>query len=386
VAQQNPDIKVLILEKQGKVLQKLKVSGGGRCNVTHACTELSALVKRYPRGKNFIKKTFSRFAPADTMQWFEERGVALKIESDNRVFPKSDSSQSVIDCLLNEASRLHVDVRLHAEVMRIEQKATQFHIHLKQGEVIIADMIYAAPGGFPKPEQYHWVEALGHTIETPVPSLFTFNIPDKKLHDRMGLVAEQAIVKIESSKLSEQGAVLITHWGLSGPAILKLSAWGARELSEKQYRFSILVNWLGVPESVLRQRWQSIRDAQGALTMGSKNPFMLSARLWEYLLDAAEVDSQLKWSELPSKAQHKLIHTLTTQRLMVEGKTTFKEEFVTCGGIRLDEIEPSTMESKRIPNFYLGGEWIDVDGITGGFNFQHAWTSAFIAASAICTK
>ncbi len=383
VAKARPNLVVRVLEKQSKVLQKVKVSGGGRCNVTNACFQPAELLKKYPRGKNFLKKAFGYFSTKDTIAWFQQRGVALITEPDGRMFPASHSSQTIIDCLLNEATAYGVHLNLNTEVVQVEKKADQFYISRKNADVIIADYLVVASGGFPKSAQYEWLTSLGHTIEQPSPSLFTFNTPSSSLKELMGVVVEHAIVKIEGSKLTEQGPVLITHWGLSGPAILRLSAWGARELQQSSYSFKVIVNWLGQPESDIRERWSTIRIRQGANRLDAKNPFGLPNRLWDYLLKECAISAQIKWSELPSKEQNKLIHILTTHLIAVEGKTTFKEEFVTCGGISLAEIEPSTMESKLVKGLYFGGEIMDVDGITGGFNFQHAWTSGYIAASSI---
>ena len=383
VAKARPDLAVRILEKQSKVLQKVKVSGGGRCNVTNACFQPAELLKKYPRGKNFLKKAFGYFSTKDTIAWFQQRGVALITEPDGRMFPASHSSQTIIDCLLREATAYGVHLNLNTEVVQVEKKADQFYISRKNADVIIADYLVVASGGFPKSAQYEWLTSLGHTIEQPSPSLFTFNTPSSSLKELMGVVVEHAIVKIEGSKLTEQGPVLITHWGLSGPAILRLSAWGARELQQSSYSFKVIVNWLGQPESDIRERWSTIRIRQGANRLDAKNPFGLPNRLWDYLLKECAISAQIKWSELPGKEQNKLIHILTTHLIAVEGKTTFKEEFVTCGGISLTEIEPSTMESKLVKGLYFGGEIMDVDGITGGFNFQHAWTSGYIAASSI---
>jgi len=383
VAKARPDLDVRILEKQSKVLQKVKVSGGGRCNVTNACFQPAELLKKYPRGKNFLKKAFNYFSTKDTIAWFQQRGVVLITEPDGRMFPASHSSQTIIDCLLNEATAHGVHLNLNTEVVQVEKKVDQFYISRKNADVIIADYLVVASGGFPKSAQYDWLTSLGHTIEQPSPSLFTFNTPSSSLKELMGVVVEHAIVKIEGSKLTEQGPVLITHWGLSGPAILRLSAWGARELQQSSYSFKVIVNWLGQPESDIRERWSTIRIRQGANRLDAKNPFGLPNRLWDYLLKECAIGAQIKWSELPSKEQNKLIHILTTHLIAVEGKTTFKEEFVTCGGISLAEIEPSTMESKLVKGLYFGGEIMDVDGITGGFNFQHAWTSGYIAASSI---
>lgn len=385
-AQLNPNLKVILLEKQSKVLQKVKVSGGGRCNVTHQCDSPAELLKAYPRGKNFLKKTFSHFTTQDTIQWFESRGVKLKTEADGRMFPITDSSQTVMDCLLQEAGKYRVELRLNSEVVSMEHQESKFQLTLKSGAHLISDFLYIATGGYPKAEHYEWLQRIGHPIQTPAPSLFTFNIADKNLHELMGVTIERARVKITGSKLQEEGPVLITHWGLSGPAILRLSAWGARELQEKNYSFSIQINWINISENEMREKWNTIRNQQGANTLGQKNPFGLQQRLWVYLLQCSQNNSDTKWSELTAKEQNKLIHVLTAHEFEVKGKTTFKEEFVTCGGLSLEQIDPNTMQSKLIPSLYFGGELIDVDGITGGYNFQHAWTSGFLAAKSIASE
>ena len=277
-----PSLKVHILEKQSNVLQKVKVSGGGRCNLTHNTSSPADLLNQYPRGKRFLKKAFSLFSPIDTVQWFTERGVQIKSEPDGRMFPVSDQSQSVIDCLLHEAGRYQVELSLRSEVTRIEKTKTGFQLYLHNGQTLDTNFLFVATGGFQKSEHYQWLQALGHQIAKPVPSLFTFNIPQTDLTSLMGVVANNAWVKIEGSKLHEQGPVLITHWGLSGPAILRLSAWGAVELAAMNYHFRVIVNWMGIPESELREQWNSIRIAQGAQVLGNKNPFGLPLRLWDY--------------------------------------------------------------------------------------------------------
>jgi predicted Rossmann fold flavoprotein len=384
-AKLNPNLKIMLVEKQSKVLQKVKVSGGGRCNVTNGITQTSLLVQKYPRGKSFLKNTFKQFTTTDTINWFEERGVKLKTEIDGRVFPVSDSSQSIIDCLLNEVSKYKIELKLQTDIISIEKNNDYFLLETKKNEYLKADFVYIACGGFPKIEQYDWLKKLGHTIETPIPSLFTFNIPKHPLNDLMGVVVENAIVKIVGSKLQEQGPVLVTHWGLSGPAILRLSAWGAIELQQKNYTFSIIINWLGINENEVRNNWNTMRAKQSHLQLKNKNPFGLPTRLWDFILQTCQISPEIKWSELPSKEQNKLINTLTTHELMVNGKTTFKEEFVTSGGIKLDEVDANTMQSKLVPQLFFGGEILNIDGITGGFNFQNAWTCGFVAANHFST-
>ena len=382
-ARMNAGLKVVLLEKTGRLLSKVKISGGGRCNTTHACFEIPELSKRYPRGQNFLKKSFHWFNTNDTISWFAERGVMLKTESDGRMFPETDDSQTIIDCLLREANRYHVTIQLNKEVKSVEKKADVFVVHTLN-ETITANYVCIATGGYPKAAMFNWLKQTGHHIETPVPSLFTFNMPGHAVTSLMGVSVPRAMVKIAGTKLSETGALLITHWGMSGPAILKLSAWGARWLAAQQYNFTIVVNWLGdETENQLRERWQEIRDMGAAQKMANKNPFHLPNRLWIYLLEESSIDASLRWADLPARLQNKLIQNLTAFSLAVKGKTTYKEEFVTCGGISLTEIDPNTMQSKKSEGLFFAGEVMDVDGITGGFNFQNAWTSGFLAAKKI---
>jgi len=383
-ARMNPSLKVLLLEKSNKLLSKVKVSGGGRCNTTHACFDIPELVKKYPRGQNFLKKSFHQFYTQDTIDWFEERGVQLKKEEDGRMFPVTDNSQTIIDCLLKEADKYKVAVQLQTGVTSIQKKENKFELQLSNGDIISADFVCVATGGFPKANMFDWLTTTGHTIATPVPSLFTFNMPGNPITSLMGVSVERAIVKVVGTKLQEEGPLLITHWGMSGPVILRTSAWGARELADKNYHFTILVNWIpNYTEQMLRDEWQEIRDRSGAQKISNKNPFGLPNRLWLYLLQVSEIDPECRWSDLPAKQQNKLIKQLTAQEFLVQGKTTFKDEFVTAGGILLSEIDPQTMQSRKQPGLFFAGEVMDVDGITGGFNFQHAWTSGFIAAKAI---
>lgn len=383
-ARQNPLLEVVILEKSSKLLSKVKVSGGGRCNTTHACFDIGELTTRYPRGKNFLKKSFHWFNTNSTIDWFKERGVKLKAENDGRMFPVTDNSQTIIDCLLDEATKYKVGVQTNTDVRQVKKEGDLFFITLANDSSLTADYVCIACGGFPKLSQFDWIKDLGHTIESPVPSLFTFNMPHNPVTQLMGVSVEKAIVKVADTKLAEEGPLLITHWGLSGPVVLRLSAWGARILAEKAYQFAILVNWLPeYTEQRLREEWDVLRSTLSAQKISAKNPFNLPARLWQYFLKLAEIDDALRWGELPSRLQNKLIQILVSQRFEVSGKTTFKEEFVTCGGIKLSEIDVNTMQSKLIPGLYFSGEIMDVDGITGGFNFQHAWTSGWIAAKAI---
>lgn len=388
-ARLDSSLKVIIVEKSNRLLSKVKVSGGGRCNVTHACFDIAELIKRYPRGKNFLKKTFHWFNTKDTIHWFEERGVKLKAEPDGRMFPITDSSQTIIDCLIREANKFGVEVMMNTEVKNItfNRDTHQFYFQLSGSRTLGADLCCVATGGFPKESQFDWLKQLGHTIELPVPSLFTFNLPGNPLTQLMGVSVEKATIKVVGTKLQESGPLLITHWGLSGPATLKTSAWGARDLASKQYDFTILVNWLADhTEQSLREDWQDIRNRFSAQKIYGKNPFGLPNRLWIFLLQQSAIDESKRWTDVSSKEQNKLIQLLTAAEFHVKGKTTFKEEFVTCGGIKLSEVDANTMQSRIVPNLFFAGEILDVDGITGGFNFQHAWTSGWIAAKAITSS
>jgi len=395
-ARRAPGLKVLVLEKTGKLLSKVKVSGGGRCNVTHACFDIGEMAKRYPRGGHFVRKAFHRWFTTDTIEWFRERGVELKTEEDGRMFPVSDDSQTIIDCLMKEANRYGVEVWMHAEVVRVDVEGAGvgaagagvgdggFRLALKDGRVLEADYVCVACGGYPKAGMFDWIRALGHTVEEPVPSLFTFNMPGDPITKLMGVSVPEAQVKIVGSKLSEKGPLLITHWGMSGPAVLRLSAWGARELAAGGYTFGIQVNWVpGLTEQTARERMQEMRYERAGQMVGGKNPFGLPQRLWEYFLSVAGVGEGVRWSDLPSREQNKLVGLLCAGGFSVAGKTTFKEEFVTAGGVRLSEVDPSSFQSRKVPGLLFAGETLDVDGITGGFNFQHAWTSGWVAADTV---
>lgn len=371
----NTALEVMIVEKSSKLLSKVKVSGGGRCNATHACFEIPELVKRYPRGQNFLKKAFHWFNTNDTIQWFEERGVRLKTEGDGRMFPVTDNSQTIIDCLLREADKHRVEITMNADVKQISKAADRFLLELNDGRKFESDYLCIACGGFPKALQFDWLKVTGHSIEAPVPSLFTFNMPGNAITQLMGVSVEKAVVKVTGTKLQEEGPLLITHWGMSGPVVLRTSAWGARILAEKSYRFNITVNWIPqYNEQELRNEWTSLRSRLSTQAVHNKNPFGLPGRLWQYLLQQSGIGDEVKWGSLASSQQNKLIQHLVAQPFEVNGKTTFKEEFVTCGGIKLSEIDVNTMQSKIMPGLFFAGEIMDVDGITGGFNFQHAWT------------
>ena len=383
-ARLNRNLQVTILEKSNKLLSKVKISGGGRCNVCHACFDIATMSKQYPRGNNFVKKTFHQFFTNDTIQWFEERGVKLKTEPDGRMFPVTDSSQTIIDCLMKEANRFGVEIRMNSEVKGVKQEEGQFRIVMQDFRVMTADYICVASGGYAKTTMFEWLRQLGHTIEDPVPSLFTFNLPGHPITKLMGVSVENARVKLSDSRLEEQGPLLITHWGLSGPAILRLSAWGARALAASKWEFTMQVNWLpAYNDQSLQEKFRQLRKDLASAKLINRNPFGLPQRLWEFLLEHSAIKNETRWADLNSKEQNRLIRHLCAFGFEVKGKTTYKEEFVTAGGVKLSEVDANTMMSKKTPHLYFAGEVLDVDGITGGYNFQHAWTSGIIAAKSL---
>lgn len=386
-AQFNPGHEVVLLEKTAKLLAKVRVSGGGRCNVTHHCFNAHQLARYYPRGGKFLKQAFRHFAAADTVAWFEKRGVKLKTEADGRMFPVTDSSETIIDCLVAEASRAGVQVLRNTgvEAIAVPDKALAgFRLTLSTGQELRADKVLVSTGGAPKSQAYSWLQQLGHTIIPPVPSLFTFNVPQSPLQDLSGISVGQAKVKVSGQALEQEGPLLITHWGFSGPAVLKTSAWGARKLAELNYQFTALINWVpAFSEEGLRSFLRDYRQQYPKRAVSANPLFNLSHRLWKALTALAEIPGNTIWAELPAKNQNKLLEQLLRGPFAVSGKTTFKEEFVTCGGIDLKEVDPATMESRVRPGLYFAGEVLDIDGVTGGFNFQAAWTSGFLAGKAM---
>lgn len=384
LARLKPGYKIVILEKSSKLLSKVKISGGGRCNVTHACFDIAEMARRYPRGQYFVKKLFHRFFTKDTIEWFRERGVQLKAEADGRMFPVTDSSQTIIDCLLKEANRYGVEISMQCAVQKIIRSENGFVLQTSKQEALVCDFVCVASGGFPKTEMFHWLTETGHSIASPVPSLFTFNSPGNSLTSLMGLSVKNARVSIAGTKISQTGPVLITHWGLSGPAVLRLSAWAARELASCNWMFTAVINWLPeYTEQNLQVLLQSFRTERATQFIASRNSFGLPGRLWNFLLELSEIDEKVRWADLPAKTGNKLIKNLVAFELAVRGKTTYKEEFVTAGGVRLSEIDAGTMMSKKVGQLFFMGEVLDVDGITGGFNFQNAWSTGFVAATAI---
>lgn len=384
-AQINKNYTVTILEKSSKLLSKVRVSGGGRCNVTHACFDNALLTKNYPRGEKELRNAFSRFSTSDTVKWFEQRGVELKTEADGRMFPVTDKSETIINCLMQEAEKTGVKIKLNVDITEIiKNKNDTFTLKAIGGGTFECDKLIIATGGNPKEGAYDWLKKLGHTIIKPVPSLFTFNIPDNSITQLMGVSVPHVKVRVGETKMETEGPLLITHWGMSGPAVLKASAWGARSLSDLNYNFTALINWLPkYNEEKLRIEFANQRAENPSKLIFNNCPLELPKRLWEYFVNKAAIAGTTRWADLPKKNSNILISIITNDEYKVQGKTTFKEEFVTCGGISLKEIDFTKMQSKIIPNLLFAGEIIDVDGITGGFNFQNAWSSGWIAAQGI---
>ncbi len=381
-AQLHPEYSVTLLEKTNKLLTKVRVSGGGRCNVTHACFDNKLLIKNYPRGEKELLNVFSRFTTEDTINWFSKRGVELKTEADGRMFPTTNTSETIVNCLMQEATKAGVKIKTEVTIEEIvKDEYNSFILITSNGGNFHCDKLIIATGGNSKETAYNWLHKLGHTIIKPVPSLFTFNIPNHPITQLMGVSVPYTRVRIANTKLETEGPLLITHWGMSGPAILKASAWGARILSDMNYDFKAQINWLPKhTEEKLRIEFNNQREENGAKTIISNSSVDLPKRLWEYLINKAGISETMRWADLPKKNANVLINSLLNDEYDVRGKTTFKEEFVTCGGIILKEIDLTTMQSKLVPNLYFAGEIIDVDGITGGFNFQNAWSTAWVAA------
>lgn len=380
IVEKNPKLRVAILERGKECLQKVKISGGGRCNVTHACFIPNDLTKFYPRGEKELKGPFHQFCSGDTIEWFEKHGVELKIEEDGRMFPTSDSSQTIIDCFENAIKKLGIKIFTSQSVQSLFHNGEFWKIET-QKEQFQTEKIVIATGSNPK--IWELLQGLGHQIVSPVPSLFTFNIKDARIKNLMGVSAEVS-VKVKNSKLKASGPLLITHWGMSGPAILRLSAWGARELFDKNYQFAIEINWLKDYNSVeILEELTELKIENAKKNIAKFCPFALPKRLWESILEASEILVETKWADLNKKQLQKLAQELTSATYQVNGKSTFKEEFVTAGGVDLKEINFKTMQSKILPNVYFAGEVMDIDAITGGFNFQNAWTSGFIVAENI---
>ena len=390
-AEAHPQAPVLLLEKSPKLLSKVRVSGGGRCNVTHACESAAQLVQHYPRGGRQLKEAFQTFGVADTIAWFAKRGVKLKTEADGRMFPTTDSSETIARALEDAARQAGVRIFTRTAAEQIEalpeggfQLTLSGEGSASLGTTLRASRLLIATGGNPKSGAYDWLRELGHTIAEPVPSLFTFNVPASPLRDLPGVSVPQARVVLAGEKLQYEGPLLVTHWGVSGPAVLKLSAWGARRLHELAYHGTALISWVPAhTDDSLRPWAQQFRADNGKKQVAAHPQFGLPTRLWRTLAAEAGIGADTRWSEVPAKAQNRLLELLLRTPLQVQGKTTHKDEFVTCGGIPLAEVNFKTMASRRVPGLYFAGEVLDVDGITGGFNFQAAWTTGFLAGRAM---
>ncbi|MCH7411251.1 NAD(P)/FAD-dependent oxidoreductase [Belliella sp. DSM 111904] len=378
---------VTIIEKTSKSLSKVSVSGGGRCNVTHAAFENRLLIKNYPRGEKFLKKSFVQFSVNDTINWFESRGVRLKVEQDGRMFPVSDSSESIIQALEKEASLQNVRIKYHFGVVDVDKIDEKFRITNTNGDNLYFDHLIVCTGGSSKFQGFDFLKKFKHKIIPPIPSLFTFNTPHEPIKALMGISVSDAFVKLEGTKLSYQGPLLITHWGISGPAVLKLSAFGAQWLAEKNYKAKAQIRW--------DSRWTEESLLIDLINFKSKHPkkkinsnplFGLPSRLWEHFVERSEIKDEDIWINISKKQLNRLIQNLFCYIVSIDGKTTFKEEFVTAGGVSLDQVNPDTMESKLVSGLYFAGEVLDIDGITGGFNFQAAWTTGYIAGTHVLHK
>ena len=375
--------RVRLLERGARVLTKVLISGGGRCNVTNAEEKPEKLVRNYPRGGTELRGPFTKFGPRDTRRWFESRGVALKTEEDGRVFPVTDRSQTIVDALTAAAQGANVEVRTGAAVRAIRPDGTGFQLDLNSGESLSAARVLLATGS--NRQGHAWAQALGHTIVPPVPSLFTFTIKDQRLKGLAGVASPRARVKLEGTSLEQAGPVLITHWGLSGPAVLRLSAWGARVMHESGYRGTLRVNWLDQSPEVLQKTFDQKRKTDPRKSL-SASPFDIPQRLWDSLRTAAGLPAERRWADLSKPEMSRLGAELGDGAYAVTGKSAFKDEFVTSGGVALEEVDFRTMESRRCPGLYFAGEILDIDGVTGGFNFQNAWTTGWLAGRALARR
>jgi predicted Rossmann fold flavoprotein len=382
-ARLNPQLKIVIVEKSSKLLSKVLISGGGRCNVTHHCFDKGALVGQYPRGGPGLKQVFARWGPEETIEWFAQRGVRLKTEEDGRMFPNTDRSETIAQCLLSEAEKYGVAVHLNTHYHHIEHIHGHFHLSGPSGSAR-CNKLLVATGGHPKAEAYQWLAQLGHRIVPPVPSLFTFNLPKHPITELMGVSVPEVRIRLPEIKKESIGPVLITHWGLSGPAVLRLSALAARELHERQYHFSVAIHWLPrmheeqIRDQLLKQ--QAERPQSVALQNLSVS---LPARLARFLGERAGFPPDKRWVEVKQKDVNRLAALLANDTYEAKGKTTFKEEFVTAGGVHLGDVDLTEMQSKRLPRLFFAGEVLDIDGVTGGFNFQSAWSTGWLAAQGL---
>jgi predicted Rossmann fold flavoprotein len=383
-AESQSDAEIFILEKTSQFLSKVKISGGGRCNVTHADFDAREFSKHFPRGERALISAFGKFQASDTVAWFESRGVKLKTENDGRMFPTTDSSQTIIDCLLHAAQKPGVKLKANCGVESVAKKTDGFELKFLTGETLSCDKLLLAIGGCRTPALGQLAVSLGHSLEPPVPSLFTFHVEIPWLRHLAGISVENVEASVPETELRERGALLLTHWGLSGPVILRLSAWGARELHAKNYQFKLQINWLPhLTEEKLAAEIQARRKSQPAKFTSNFPIAPLPARLWEQLVIASGIARDTRWAALSNAAQHNLIQQLLRSEFPVTGKSLNKDEFVTCGGVRLNEVNFKTMESRICPGLFFAGEVLDIDGITGGFNFQAAWTTGWIAGCAL---
>jgi len=377
-----PEAEVVIFEKSKKLLSKVKISGGGRCNLTNALQSRKEFLDAYPRGKKLLKTAFKIFDNNNTMQWFESRGVPLVIQEDNCVFPKSQDSTSITNTLINQAKSREIEIKINHGVKKIHPQNNKLQLIFIDSGIssLYFDKVIVTTGGSPRKQGLEWLQNLGHKIKDPVPSLFTFNMPDESITKLMGIVIENTLISLPGSKLKSTGALLVTHWGMSGPAVLKLSSLGAIFLNEENYHFQIKINWINkVNNESVKIDLNEIINKNPKKLLSNIRPYLLPERLWLFLLDKAKLPPNKKWSELGKKGINKIINILTNDLYKARGKTTFREEFVTCGGVSLESIDMTTMQSKVVNNLYFAGEILDIDGITGGFNLQAAWTTGYIA-------
>ena len=367
---------VIIFEKTDKLLSKVKVSGGGRCNVTNATFSIAKLIKNYPRGGRQLKKSFNIFNTNHTVEWFKSRGVELKAEDDKRMFPSTNDSQTIINLLQQTAVNLKIRISLKSKVKSIKPIKNGTNISINK-EILLFDKVIIATGGSPKSNGLDWLKELDYKIIQPIPSLFTFNIPNNTITELMGLSVPNVTASIKGSSLKQSGPLLITHWGMSGPAILKLSAWGAQEIAKLNYNYTTQINWLSISEEELRAQFINLSSCRKLVF--NHNPFEIPKRLWHYMLNRLAISKNKIWQELSKKNKNRLINAITNDEYSVKGKTTYKEEFVSCGGVDLSEINMQTMESKRHKGIFFAGELLNIDGVTGGYNFQAAWTTGYLA-------
>ena len=386
LAEQHAGSKIIILEKSSKLLSKVRVSGGGRCNVTHHCFEPAELSHHYPRGQKSLKSLFRKYQARDVVNWFENKGVKLKAEADGRMFPVTDNSETIITCFLTLTEQHKIKIETHAGVEWIKPCADHFEIRYSN-TILKTKHVLVATGGHPQAQAYDLIKNLGHTIVKPIPSLFTLNDSQKQFKDLMGVSVSSGVVRIAGTKFYQEGPILITHWGLSGPAVIKLSAWAAEYFHAHNYEATVLISWIKeTQEEIVRKFLLDYKSTNKKRKVYSYPLYELPQRLWTRLCELAEIEDEKIWDELSNKNINKLLELLIRCPFKIKGKTTFKEEFVTCGGVDLAEVDLETMESKKVKNLFFAGEVLNIDGETGGFNFQAAWTTAYVAVKRIAGK